>query len=417
MKIINNITKIITLFILLFLGISSVSAAAVLNVVLSNQNPDPVSPGNFVFLNVKVSNIGSDDINNAKLEFVENSNFKLAQGEKSLKEIGIIPAYSAGESSSSFYIGKYKVYVEPKTPQGLNTIKVKVKTPSNNYEYEFDVLVQEANPTLTISDLKVDEIEAGSSGNLDITLENSNSAVLNDIVLTLNLNDVEGKILTTKTGSNQLVLGNLNSNEKKNAKFELVVNPQASAQPILLPITISYEDSLGNKYTQDLSASIKVDSIPQISFNLDSQDIYTTGSGKITFAIANPGTSTVKGVQVEILDSEDYELISGDYQYVGNLNPDDFQTIQSEIYIKNSNSATLKVKLSYSDSYNNKKEEMLNIPLKIYTKEELKQLGLSGATNSASSATSYVVWLLIVVIIFFVGRRFGYKKGKKSKRE
>ena len=66
----NTINKLSMIFMLLFVSISAVSAAAGLNVVLSNQNPDPVSPGNFVFLNVKISNIGSDSINNARVELI-----------------------------------------------------------------------------------------------------------------------------------------------------------------------------------------------------------------------------------------------------------------------------------------------------------------------------------------------------------
>jgi len=413
----NIINKIIILSILLFTGIGTVSAATGLNVVLSNQNPDPVSPGNFVFLNIKVSNIGTDDINNAKIKFIENANFKLAQGEKKIKQIGTIPAFSNSESSGSYYIGKYKIFVDPNTPQGLNTIKIEVDTQKNSLEYEFDILVQEANPTITISNVEVGVIEAGSSGKIKLELENSNSAILNDIVLNLNLNDVDDKILSTKSGSNQLVIGSLDPNTKKTAEFEIVVNPEAQAEPVLLPITISYEDNLGNTYTQDLSTSIKIDSIPQISFKLDSQDIFTSGNGKITFAIANPGTSTVKGVQVEILPSKNYEIIKGDYEYVGNLNPDDFQTIQSQIFIKNPNKTTLNIKLSYSDSYNLKKEEILQIPLKIYNKEELKQLGLAGSINSNNSTTSIIIWLIIVVIFFFIGKKMGYKKAKKTKKQ
>lgn len=408
--------KITNLFVYLFIAmfaIVSVSAAGGLSVVLNNQNPDPVSPGNFVFVNVKVSNAGSDNVKFASIEFLENENFKLAQGETFKQEIGSVPAFSS-TSSSSYYIAKYKLLVDDGTPFGMNTLKFILNADGGLSEYEFDILVQDANPTITVSSIEVDEIEAGDSGKFVLILENSNSAKLSDVTLRLNLDEVEEQILSTKSGSNLFVVGSLSADEDNIVEFDLVVSPDASAEPVLLPMTIEYEDSLGNSYVQDLSASIRVYSNPEITFKLDSQEVYSVGSGKITFAIANPGTSTVKGVSVEILNGDSYEVIDGDFEYVGNLNPDDFQTLQSEIYIKNSDVATLKIKLSYSDSYNVKKEEIIDVPLKIYSSEDLTMFGLAGAKSSSGGYTSIIVWLVIVIIGFYLGRRNGIKKSKHS---
>ena len=54
LKNLSNIIKVIMAsFIILGLASTAYSTIGV-NAVLSSQNPDPVSPGNFVFLNVKL---------------------------------------------------------------------------------------------------------------------------------------------------------------------------------------------------------------------------------------------------------------------------------------------------------------------------------------------------------------------------
>ena len=68
-------------------GFSLVNASTGLTVVLANQNPDPVAPGNIVTLNVKVSNSGSTPIPEASISYLENSNIKLQAGEKKNKRI------------------------------------------------------------------------------------------------------------------------------------------------------------------------------------------------------------------------------------------------------------------------------------------------------------------------------------------
>lgn len=409
----KNALKLIQVLLILIAGMAVVNSATGLNIILSSQDPDPVSPGNFVYLNVKVSNTGSAAISNLNLEMVENDNFKIAQGSSKTKALGTLPAYST-TAATGFVIAKYKVYVSENAPQGLNTIKFVANSPSGlRYEYDLDLLVQDSNPVITVNEISVNEIEPGKMAQLTIEVENTNKVSLSNIVVTLGLDTVENMVLSIDSGSNQKKISSLNPGEKKQLTFNLVASPDALAKPYLLPVTIAYEDSLKNAFTSQLYGSVRVYSKPILSLNVDSQDIFTTGTGKVTLAIANPGTSTIKGTQVEILSSDDYSVLSGGFQYVGDLNPDDFQTVQSEIYT-NVEGAVLKVKVTYSDSYNNVVEKVYNIKLKSYNAQELKAFGVNGSSSS-SGYGSYIVTLILIVVSFFVGRRFGYNKGKGKK--
>lgn len=400
------------LFVLTLTAVTITSAYASngLNVVLSSQNPDPVAPGNFVFVNIKLSNTDTIAANNVKITFLENEYFTIDTQDKITKELGAIPAYSFDEKSSSFVIAKYRLLVSEETPLGTNNAIFEVQTSTGKTEYELNILVQDANLTLHVNNFSINTIGPGETSPLTIELENKNSVNLRDIIIKLNLDEVEDKVLNIEEGSNQKSISLLQAGEKAQIKYQLIASPDATAKPYLLPITITYKDTLGNTQETEILGSIKIYSKPQLSIRVDSQEIYTKGKGKITFAVANPGTSTIKGTRIEILDSENYQSIEGKYQYVGDLNPDDFQTIQTEMIITNEEMNSINLKINYLDSYNTEKEEIIAVPINIYTSRELKKLGIQQEDGGSN-------WFLILLLIGGIIAAYYYGKKKSHKKE
>lgn len=408
------IKKIITLLVLL-ITISSFVHANSLNVVLSNQNPDPVSPGNFVYVNIKITNTDSINTKNTIISFKDNQYFKLAQGEERTRELGAIPQFSSFEGSTSFVIAKYKLFVEENTPLGLNTIEFELKENGELLNYEFDILVQDSNPTLELVSSSIDStyLKAGESQQLTLTFENKNDITIRDVIVTLNLDEVDSKVFTTKKGSNQFFIDSIGANEEKEIILNLVATPEADSKPYLLPITLEFEDSLGNSYERNVVSSIQVFSKPELTLELDSQSIYTTGKGKYTLSIANPSPTTAKGVELRIISQDDYEVLEGSFQYVGDLDPDDFQTFQSDIFVSNLDSS-LEVQLSYLDAYNNKIEETRVLDLQLYSDDKLEELELNG--NNSSGSFSFVTLLILLLIVGYITYRIGRKQGLKKRK-
>lgn len=402
---------------LLILGLSSFALAQGLNVVLSEQIPDPVSPGNFVYVNVKISNIGNTAISNANIRFVEDEVFSIAPGSDVVKNVGSIPASSGPSSAGNqgFTIAKFKLLVDEDAPLGLNTATFVVESTTGTYEYDFDILVLDQNPQLQVNRLEVPMAEAGSKAQLLIELENINTVALKDVFVTLMLDEVEGGVINVEGGSNQKAIPLIRSGENQTITYELIIAPDASSKPYLLPINISFEDTQDNSYSKEILGSVRVYSEPLVTVRLDSQEVYSEGSGRVTLAIANPGTSTIKGTQVEILSGDGYEILDGNYQYVGDLNPDDFQTVQSQIYLTSSESTSLQVRISYLDSYNNKNEEVVEIPLKTYSSNQLSQYGIGGGGSGGGGFFVYVIALILIIGAFIVGRKIGFKKGKAKR--
>ncbi|MFW5704318.1 MAG: COG1361 S-layer family protein [Nanoarchaeota archaeon] len=399
----NNLFK---LFIAGFLSLFFMTGVFGINVILSEQNPDPVAPGNFVYLNVKVSDTSSNSP--VTLTFIENENFKIAAGSDTQKNLGVI--------DSATVVAKYKVLVSENAPIGINTVEFRVNKGGNAFTYEFDVLVEEANPTLQVNEIEIGEINPGKSASLGIKLENTNSVSLKNIVVSLGLDEVEDGVLSTTSGSNEKILSGIKGNEQKMIEFELTASPDAEAKPYILPITLTYEDSLGNSYEREILGSVRVSSEPILSLKLDSQEIYSTGTGKYTFYVANPGTSSIKGTRITVLPGEGYEVIEGEFQYVGDLNPDDFQTVQTEIFVSSADVDLINVKAEYLDSYNNEESKEFSVPIKIYSSGKLAELGLNGATSGGAGFGTYVIALILIVLAYVVGRKRGYKKGKKHNK-
>lgn len=396
--------------VMFMMGIASSTFA--LNVNLANQKPDPVAPGNFVYLNVKISNPASSSVKNVNLEFEEDSYFKVAKGEDKVKSYGTIPGYTSDESGN-YIVGKYKLLVDEEAPSGLNTVTFDVSTNQGDYTYKFDVLVNENNPILEFSTAEVPVAEPGKNAVLNFSLANVNNIRLNDVKVSLMLEDIEGEVLTVEDGSNEKVLGTIGANEETSVVFNLAVAPDAEAKQYLLPVKLSYEDSLGNNFTREIYTSMKVFSEPKLSLNLETQEIYKEGRGKVSLAISNPGTSGIKGVQLEALDSEKYEVIEGEHQYIGDLNPDDFQTLQYDLYLNSDENPNLKIKTVYYDSYNNKKEEIIEVPLRVYDDEELSKYGFVSA--GGFSFTTIIGAIVILIVGFGIGKWRTSRKAKKKK--
>jgi LPXTG-motif cell wall-anchored protein len=383
---------------------------ASLSVNLDSQNPDPVAPGNFVYVNLKLSNSEKYNLNDVMVEFIEDSYIKASSKDEKIKDIGLVPAYSS--DGGNFVIAKFKLYVTPKAPIGENTIKFKLTSSdiSSFYEYKFNILVEDKNPNLEIKDLNSDVISPGESGKFSFKILNSNPIPFKDVIVKLGVDEISDNAISVNGGVNQIKITNLDGNSEKEITFDVFVNPNAEIKSYNIPIYIDYEDSLGNLFSEKYFGSLKVYLEPTFSFNLESQEIYSKGSGKINFAIANPSRASLKGVEVKVLDGDNYKVLDGGYEYIGDLNPDDFQTIQWEFLILDNKPTSIKLKVDFFDSYNKKFEKELNIPLKVYSEEELKSYGLS---KTSSNNSNYIIFIIIILVLGF----YFYKRKKKSNKK
>ena len=128
--------------------------------------------------------------------------------------------------------------------------------------------------------------------------------------------------------------------------------------------------------------------------------------GKITLGLVNSGTIDVKYLELYVLPSEDFELISTtDYFYIGDLDSDDTDSEEIEIYVKDKDNLNIPVKIKYFDSNNKQFQQQFNLEMNLYSKSQLKKFGKIESSNSSI--------YFVLLILSIVGYIF-YRKKKKN---
>ncbi|MEM4245554.1 MAG: hypothetical protein QXR60_05125, partial [Candidatus Nanoarchaeia archaeon] len=172
----------------------------------------------------------------------------------------------------------------------------------------------------------------------------------------------------------------------------------AESKAYQIPIEITYYDQLGNAYAKNNTIGLLVGAEPSFTLNLESADVFESGTrGKITISLSNTGPSQLKFVTLEILPTDDYTILSNSKSYLGNLDPDDFETSEYTIYVNKKGELPIKLKVTYKDSYNNDKEYVGEVKLKVYSYFEVRKYGLR---TGGTSILVYIVYLLLIIFAY-----------------
>ena len=395
---------IVSIVMLSITSTSVFSNSGVANVVLFSQSPDPVQPGNYVDLSFRISNPGTSTISNAQIELVENRYISRAPNEPRIIELGAIPAFTT--SDTGFTIAKIRVFVDETTPIGDQEIELKIGEGSQEFTRSFIVSIREDRPSLIVEVVgEIDDLtySPGEQKTLTLQLENTNSIDLRDVRVSVQTSQREESPTTSgfTTDSDFYILQSSNVKrietiEARNSQeisFNLGISPTATIKPYQIPLTIEYSDVLGNSYTEEVSISVLVNAQTNLLLSLDRVE-----SSRVTFGLANPGPGVVRGAFVEIFDDEGNEISS---EYIGDLNADDFQTIQIDYSAQNT-TQDIELVVKYSDGY--------------YQSLDTSKSFTIEAQNSGNGASSSSVIYIIIVVALIAGF-FWYRKRKSSKDE
>jgi len=118
----------------------------------------------------------------------------------------------------------------------------------------------------------------------------------------------------------------------------------------------------------------------------------------------------------ELKPSPEYEIISSDVIYVGEVESDDFESVTYKIHASDAdddNVLTLRLFLKYKDDYNNEFTSEEEVKVQLFSDEEAKKYGLVPRT----SYTGTVILLLIIIggVVYYIYRRRKKKLANGSK--
>ncbi len=382
-----------------------------IKVSMTQQTPDPVEPGKIVEVTFKIDNEGAP-AHDFIFEIMPQYPFGLPQGEGAQKQLGII---SSSQETDRSVIVKYKLAVAPDAPDGGHTLKVRYKSKSENgwtaLDDDFSIIVRSMQAILGVSRITSTpmEISPGERAKLSVEIKNFATLALRDIKVTLDIGSGTRSDMPFNpvSSSNILVLPLLSSQATQTLDFNLLVDADAASKAYRVPIKLSYTDAANRNQTTAQYATLIVSAKPVIDAVLERTDLYTANkAGTVVVRIVNKGTEDVKFVNVELQKREDYEIIGPRESYIGELDSDDFSTVEFKLFAKSKKNMVLPLRITYADSHNRQYDATKEVSIQLYDQKQAQEFGL--VKNNTGGMVAVVV--LIIVAGYFVYRRLRKKR-------
>lgn len=358
-----------------------------LRLYLHKYDPSPLQPGQPSEITMAVKNLGYDDVENFNITFVEKYPFTITDRERSTQVISKI------QSGTMSYV-TFPIYVDPDASDSSDRevrFQYKYTGIRQTISESFVVTIKKVN---TVSLEKIvtnpDMFKPGEVGSVYLTLENNAGYTMRDIKINL---DLSGTDFSPVKSTTEKRIQSLNIGEPALVTFDLVADPDAESKVHKIPVNITYYDEFGTAYSKDVEFGIPVFSNPELVLTLSKSEIYKKRMpGNVVLSLANSGTSQIKFLTLTILDDKNYEVISKNSEYIGNLDSDDYETVDFDIYlISGKRKVPIQVKLDYKDAYNVEKTEIREVELPIYSSYQASVYGLMPSSNLGKLITYFVL--------------------------
>ena len=262
--------------------------------------------------------------------------------------------------------------------------------------------------SITISSVESvpSKVEPGSQTIIDVNLRNQGDSSIKDIRIALDLGSSSLPFIPLGSAA-QKIIDNIKSDKSKSASFTLLTNPDAKPGTYKIPILVQYNEN-GNEVEENSVIGIIIESNPVLDVAVEESEIYKVGqTGKITIRFVNKGLSDIKFLSANLPKSSLYDLISSNSVYIGNVEPDDFETATFDLRFKQKTDS-IPLEVEYKDDKNRDFKKNYNLGVNLYTQKEAVELGLEQKPN-------YTIYLgiIVIVIIFFLFRM--YRKRKRQR--
>ncbi|MFA5258546.1 MAG: NEW3 domain-containing protein [Candidatus Pacearchaeota archaeon] len=190
--------------------------------------------------------------------------------------------------------------------------------------------------------------------------------------------------------------------------FKIIALPKTAEGVYKASLEIDYLNNIGEERQDNYSIGLIVKSVPKIFAQIEKTEIYDEKrTGELTVTFTNNDLADITFLTAEIAESEDYEIISSNKKYIGDLDSNDFQSTTFTLKIVNNiKDLTIPIKVDYKDSLNKDYSQEFKLPLKIRTGAEL------GIANNSYYLGLIALVLLIVLVIYLYRRNIHKRKSE-----
>lgn len=399
---------------LIFSIVSVQSAGFTYNVqqveaTLVSQTPDPVQPGEIVKVKFKIENSGSQTSEDAVVQIRPKYPFT-SYGGITEKNIGKLRAASTGADAP---VVEFVLLVDREAIEGDQGIDLVVLLGENggrsytNDEFTISIKTQDSILDITQITSQPSQVAPGDTAKIDIMIKNSADSMLKDIKFSLDFDD-DTIPLAPYQSSSERRLQQLRSGYQNSVSFQMIADPEATPGLYKVPLTITYYDEDGQLYTISDLLAVSIGETPKIrAYVKKSTVLQNNKAGTVTLEIANSGTTDVKFLELTLLPSDDYQLVSTtNYFYIGDVDSDDTESEDIELFINRGvDVLNMPIQLKYNDANNNPLQQQFDLEMQLYSSYKLKKFGIL----PPSQAGTYLVLLILIV-----GGIYLYRKKKKD---
>lgn len=369
--------------------------APVLSASLSQQIPYPAQPGEEVTLLIKTTNHGDEPAENIIWHLNVQEPFELKETEKATQTL---PELRCGETANT----EYYLTVDHDARSGEYTLDLNItysgefdrRTLTTKSKVELTIRVM-GQPDLVLLDADIPIVDPKSEFVANFSIKNVGTGPAKNVkVYFKNQTSILPKmsihyIDTVAPGATVSI---------ESGFFVDTTTP--SQHP--LPIAIHYENEThGMQPAQEYSVLVPVSSGNTLFIYLDSQDKLTEGAvGEVTIGIANRGLARVKHVVLTISDGDRFKLIDTDTRYIGDIESDDYDTVDFGILPESLDCRNVTVDVSYADDYGNTYNTTTELPIKVYTSGEMKAIAPAGG-----GYTGIIIVALVLLLVYVFRKR------------
>jgi len=356
--------------------------------------PYPVEQGKYFDLWLKIQNTGDEKADSMTVSIEPSSSFIYTGPELNT---GAIPP-------GQYVIVNVKdIKVQPETPSGSQELRI-VLNAGGGYSLEFKIVPLSIEVGSLQSSLQPNiytvpsRVIPGEIFSLMINLENMVSSSARNVEVKIH----PSSEFTLVGSTNEKRISWILPNKEKEVAFNLIADPDAESKPYKVPIEIYYYNdagslvSTGSNYTYE--TGILVESPISYDVGLEETKVGTYGQvGDIVISLSNTGPSEIKYTALELVPTNQYDVVQPSKSYIGNIDPDDFETVNFKIRTRTSRDIQLELKVDYKTAYNEDIEDTKYIILPIYSKSLAATYGLAQPSNGISYL---ITWLIIIALVY-----------------
>ncbi|MAG20458.1 hypothetical protein CL618_03435 [archaeon] len=379
---------LLILLILLALPLASASLDDV-NIELT-QSPDSVTPGTFFNIQIKATNTGTTDLN-VKFTLEEDDPFTIDNNEVNLN----IPAQSS-------VLLNFNIETDSDANTDFEELELTYETSTKDLTKIFNINVQAIETTLVVTSVQStpERIEPGSSAQVFIRVKNKASISLRDVTVKLDLSSNELPFAPLTSVTEQRI-NSLKKNQETELTYNIITLADAEAKPYKIPLLITYFDEQGTQFTKSDVISLIIDSTPILDYTIEESKLVENKKSTVTIKIVNRGLTDVKFLNVQ-LQPNNFQLISPQTVYLGNIDSDDFDSIEFTLIPQKD--AQLPLTITYKDSNNKDYTKNIFLSPKVHSIQEAKQTGLV-----KTSKAIYITPILLLGLIYIAYRKLRKK--------